>query len=100
MAMTWFDTKELKAFAQEIARDYLKLSKSVQVRHDSAAKRVERFARLKARADEFYRTKQLNVFKRARLISELRTQLESVGVPDEEASEFVSSVLFKPLAGS
>lgn len=100
MVLDWFDTREVKAFAAGICQEYAKLRKSVELRQDTPAKRAERFAKLRHKVDAFHRAKKLNVFKRARLIDELRTGLDAAGVPDDQAADFVSSVLVAPLAKS
>jgi hypothetical protein len=97
MVISWFDTSEVRKFAADICVEYVKLRKSVQIRKDSTGKKNERFAKLKAKAEAFYRSTSLNVFKRARLIDELRTGFGAAGVPADEASDFISSILVAPL---
>jgi hypothetical protein len=100
MVLSWFNTSEVKVFAGEISREFAKLCKSVELRQDNPAKREARFAKLREKVEAFDRAKKLNVFKRAKLIDELRTGLEAAGVPSEQASDFVSSVLVAPIAKS
>ena len=53
MILRWFDTAEVEQFAVSICADYVRLRKSTALRGDNAAKRGEKFSRLKAKVDEF-----------------------------------------------
>lgn len=96
MILRWFDTAEVEQFAVSICADYVRLRKSTALRGDNAAKRVEKFSRLKAKVDEF--ASSLNFYKKAKLIQEMRSGLEAQQIPQEEIAAFIRSIMMTPIS--
>jgi hypothetical protein len=93
----WFDTSEVNAFAASIVDEYARLRKSVAVRHDTAGKRTLKFDKLTEKVKAFVRERKLNVYKKAKLLSGLRGGLAASGVPDDEVTAFLNSLLLAPI---
>lgn len=93
----WFDTKKVDAFASSIVDEYVRLRKSVVVRHDTAEKRVRKFERLTAKVKVFVRDEKLNFYKKAKLLSRLRDGLSKQNIPDDDISAFLNSLLLAPI---
>lgn len=98
MPFRWFDTSKVRAFAAEVAHEYARLRKSVELRQDSKDKRRERHAKLFEKIRRFERDEKPNVYQRAAFLQALRTELTGAGVDTSEAAEFVSSITVSPLA--
>jgi hypothetical protein len=94
----WFDTKEVATFAATIVDEYARLRKSVVVRHDTAAKRVEKYDKLTAKVKAFVSQRKLNFYQKAKLLSQLRSGLQAHDVPDVEISAFLNTLLLAPIS--
>lgn len=95
----WFDTTEVVQFAAVVAADYARLKKSTAVRMDDADKQVRKFEKLARRVEEFSRERRLNVYKKARMLSDLKDGLRTRGIGEDEVSAFVNSLLLRDLPG-
>lgn len=98
MILRWFDTAEVTAFAKSTAEEYARLRKSVAVRHDTGDKRAQKFEKLARKVEDFHRANKLNVYKKAKLLNELRYELRSRSVPEPDIAAFVNSLLLSPLS--
>jgi|GEM_PF-5667579 len=98
MLFRWFDTTVVRAFAAEVVGEYVRLRKSVELRHDSKDKRRQRHAKLMEKIRRFEHDRRPNVYQRAIFLQALRAGLAGAGVAADEAAEFVSSITVSPLA--
>jgi hypothetical protein len=98
MPLGWFDTSEVTSFAKSIAEEYGRLRKSTVVRMDSAEKRAQKFDKLVRKVGEFNKAKQLNFYKKAKLMNEIKFGLRGQNVPEPEISTFVNSLLLAPIS--
>ena len=89
----WLDTTEVKQFADTICKEYGRLRKSVEVRMDDASKRVKKFEKLAQKVDDYNRGQRLNFYKKAKMINEIKFGLKGQGVPEDEISAFVDSLV-------
>lgn len=94
--LRWFDTTELRQFSKTTCDEFVRLRKSTVLRGDNAAKKAERFSRLRTKINDY--AAGLNVYKKAKLIQELRSGLEAQAIPQDEIVELMQSLVVAPLS--
>ncbi len=96
MLFRWLDTTEVKQFAAAACADFVRLRKSTALRMDDPSRRSEKFAKLQDKINVF--VSGLNFYKKARFLDELRSLLESAGVPGVEVAAFVNALTVSPIS--
>lgn len=94
--LRWFDATEARQFAETAVDEFVRLRKSTALRGDSAAKKAEKFSRLRTKINNY--AAGLNVYKKAKFIQELRSELEANAIPQEEITEWMQSLITAPLS--
>lgn len=97
MLFRWLDTTEVKQFARATCAEFVRLRKSTALRGDDTSKRAGKFARLRDKAAGY--VVNLNFYKKACFISEVRSGLTAQGIPEQDVSTFVRSLLIAPIDG-
>ena len=92
----WFDTAELRQFAETTCDEFVRLHKSTLLRRDSAAKKAEKFSRLRTKISDY--VAGLNIYKKAKLIQEIRSGLERQKISQSEIAELMQSLVTAPLS--
>jgi hypothetical protein len=95
---SWFDTKEVDAFAQWVIDELLKrLSPDSLERPERDRKMGDRVHRMTEaisdRAREMARAHQFNFYKRARLGNRVKWALKEAGYPDEFVTAFTTELI-------
>lgn len=96
MALEWFNTKEVDAFAQWVVEDLLKRMPPESLgRYDKkTADRLHRMNEaVSSRARELVAKHKLNVYKRGRLGNRVKWGLKEAGYPDAFADAFTYELL-------
>ena len=97
MLFRWLDTGEVKRFAADVCVEFGRLRKSVALRGDDSAKRGEKFGKLRDKAARY--SANLNFYKKACFVNEIRSGLAGLGIPEQEVPAFVRSLLVAPIGG-
>ncbi len=95
--MRWFDTTDIRQFAEVIASDYEKLRRSVVARGDDTAKRNKRFEKVTQRVEGFNQERRLNFYQRAKMLGDIKDCLSTHGIEEDEISAFLRTLLFNRL---
>ena len=90
MFLDWFDTKEVDALADRLARDLVKRAPPSKVDapgKKAAATRARTREAVLRQVHEFTIMHRLNVFKKARLANRFKWALREAGYPKESVDE-------------
>ena len=94
MALSWFDTKEVDAIADELVRDLVKRIPPATIESGgkkSEAKQQRTRELVLQRAAEFAKKTPLNIYKKARLANRFKWALRDAGYP----GEFIDGVAYE-----
>jgi hypothetical protein len=96
MALEWFNTEEVDAFASWVVQDLLQRLPPASLGVNDA-KTAERLSRMNevvsGRARELAATRKLNIYKRGRLGNRVRWGLREAGYPKEFADAVAYELL-------
>jgi hypothetical protein len=93
----FFRTAEVYEFAEAIASEYDRLLRSTAMRHDTPAKREQKFDKLLEKVDAYSREKNLNFYKKSRMLYALKQGLAKKGVSESDADSFVRKIVMRRL---
>jgi hypothetical protein len=79
MKISWLDISEVKAYSETLVEDLNRAQSSGIARGDKYAQLAKRVDRLLDGAITFEREKQLNIYKKAQLITMVKQGLEGKG---------------------
>lgn len=94
--LRWFNANPARQFAATLCDEFARLRKSTALRGDTAAKKAEKFGRLRSKAGDY--AGGLNIYLKARFIQGLREGLEAHEIPETEIAQFVQSIVTAPIA--
>ncbi len=84
MRIPWLDISEVKTFSARFVEDLCRIRSSGMARGDKPAQIAKRIDKLLEDAAAFERTRKLNFYKKAQLVSLVRDGLEQRSIPSEE----------------
>ncbi len=94
----WFDLTEVKVFAARFVEDLCRIRSSGAARGDKPAQIAKRIDKLMQDAVTFERTHKLNFYKKAQLVSLVRSGLSERAIPTDEIESVSRHLLGTPLA--
>jgi hypothetical protein len=94
----FFRTAEVNEFAEAIASEYDRLLRSTALRHDTPAKRDQKFEKLLDKIDAYSREQKLNFYKKSRMLYALKQGLVQKGVPETDVDAFIQRLMMRRLA--
>ena len=94
----FFRTAQDFEFAGEITAEYDRLLRSTAVRHDTAAKKDQKFDKLQQKIDLYCRERKLNFYKKSRMLYALKQGLRDKGVPEPDIDAFLAKLMMRGLA--
>ena len=97
MVFAFFRTSDVIAFANSAAEEYDRVHRSSALRHDTAAKRQERVAKLSAKIDAYCREQKLNFYRKSKLLFALKEGLQRSGIPAAEIDSLLDTLLTRGL---
>ena len=97
MRLRFFDTAEVIEFADSVAIEYCKLRRSAEVRLEKATKRLQRLEKLSQKVESYCRDRQLNFYKKAKMINAIKQGLETRNIAHSDIAEFLNSLIVNGL---
>ena len=94
----FFSTREVLAFAAEIVGEYDRLRRSTAMRHDSPAKRKQKFEKLTEKIEAYTRSNKLNFYKKSKMLFAIKQGLGEKGVAEEDIDALLNTLLVNGLA--
>lgn len=98
MRIAWLDLSEVKSFAESFVDHFCRIRAGGMARGDKPAKIAKRLDKLLEEAAVFERTRKLNFYKKAQLVSQVRSGLSERSIPAEEVESVGQRLLGMPLA--
>lgn len=97
MKIAWLDLTEVKTFAASFVENFCRIRAGGMARGDKAVQIAKRFDKLLEDAAAFERARKLNFYKKAQLVSLVRSGLSERSIPADEIESVSQRLLGAPL---
>jgi hypothetical protein len=97
MKIPWFDLSEVRTFAEGLVADLSRVRSGGVARADKTGSIAKRMERLIDQAAVFEREHRLNFYKKAQMISIVRSGLSAENWPAEDVEKIIQRLLTSPL---